>query len=648
MGTLQATEALKLLLGIGDPLVGRLLLVDALRLDLRRGHAAPRPELPGVRRARRADPLHRLRGSSARAATEPRLRSAVWRGTTCRSSSACRRSSARRWAASATSRSTGTTLSRGARRPVRAFPGVRDHLVDGAGQLNRFVNVYVENEDVRLGDGLRDAARAGRRRCGSSRRWRVARGESRRGPGDAGAPARRALGDRRHAARRAATAPRRRAARACGPSSSRPTRRAPSRTAWRWSLIEAAERDGLLEPGQIDLEPTSGNTGISLAMVCQVSGYRLRAVMPESATPERARLAAHVRRRDRVVAGRQGSNGAVRLARELAAARRLASTCRSSTRTRPTRTRTTAAPGPRSSAALDGRVDAFVAGLGTGGTLMGTGRALREARSDVQIVAAEPLQGDPVSGLRSLDDGYVPEVLDIVDARPQDAGLQRRRARRPARAARPRGHLGGRLRRRRAGRRHGASRPTGSRAERRLLFADGGWKYASAGLWTPASRRARGRTWRSGSGGDRRPRRCSCRARWRTSSWPTRGPDCPTRPAGSSPASTPPSPASTRPSTATRARSATRSTRADLLRIVTDIEDADEDVLAIYHSHTQSPAFPSRTDVDLAFWPDAAYLIVSLATRSGRPEGVQHRRAQDREARPRGHVISSASRSISS
>ena len=71
----------------------------------------------------------------------------------------------------------------------------------------------------------------------------------------------------------------------------------------------------------------------------------------------------------------------------------------------------------------------------------------------------------------------------------------------------------------------------------------------------------------------------------------------------------------------------------DLLRIVTEIEDADDEILAIYHSHTQSPAFPSRTDVELAFWPDAAYLIVSLAHGPRRPQGLRHRRRQDRPPR---------------
>ena len=86
----------------------------------------------------------------------------------------------------------------------------------------------------------------------------------------------------------------------------------------------------------------------------------------------------------------------------------------------------------------------------------------------------------------------------------------------------------------------------------------------------------------------------------------------------------------------------------DLLRIVTEIEDADEDMLAIYHSHTQSPAFPSRTDVDLALWPDAAYLIVSLEGPGAGPQGVHDPRRADRAARARDHVSSSARRSISS
>jgi cysteine synthase B len=248
------------------------------------------------------------------------------------------------------------------------------------------------------------------------------------------------------------------------------------------ALIEAAERDGLLEPGQTVLEPTSGNTGISLAMVCQVKGYRLRAVMPESATPERAQMLRMYGAEIVWSPGEEGSNGAVRLARHLAAENpsvympfQYANPANPGAHYRGT--------GPEILAQLDGAVDAFVAGLGTGGTLMGTGRALREARPDVQIVAAEPLQGDPVSGLRSLDDGYTPEILDI-------SMLDRKILVSNADAVR-----GLRVLLEREGLWVGVSAGAVLAVGRKLaaelepdqnvvmLFADGGWKYASAGLW---------------------------------------------------------------------------------------------------------------------------------------------------------------------
>jgi len=129
------------------------------------------------------------------------------------------------------------------------------------------------------------------------------------------------------------------------------------------AMIEAAEASGELEPGRRLLEPTSGNTGISLALVAKLRGYPLTCVLPSNATEERRRL--------------------LRLY------------------------------GAEIAQALD-RVDVLVAGLGTGGTLMGTGDRLRERFPDVVVAAAEPLPGDPVMGLRSLADGYVPPILDVA------------------------------------------------------------------------------------------------------------------------------------------------------------------------------------------------------------------------------------------
>jgi cysteine synthase B len=177
------------------------------------------------------------------------------------------------------------------------------------------------------------------------------------------------------------------------------------------AMIEAAEAAGELQPGRELLEPTSGNTGISLALVAKLKGYTLTCVMPENATLERRRLLELYGAKIIASPGDEGSNGAVRLALELAE--------REPRYFMPFQYANEANPrahyegtGAEIAAALD-RVDVLVAGLGTGGTLMGTGARLRESFPDVVIAAAEPLPGDPVMGLRSLDDGYVPPILDV-------------------------------------------------------------------------------------------------------------------------------------------------------------------------------------------------------------------------------------------
>jgi cysteine synthase len=173
------------------------------------------------------------------------------------------------------------------------------------------------------------------------------------------------------------------------------------------AMVEAAQ----LQPGQELLEPTSGNTGISLALVAKLKGLELTCVMPDNATPERRALLELYGATIVDSPGAEGSNGAVRLAQELA--------------TRDDRYVMLFQYGneanPRAHYEGTGaeivrdlpRLDALVAGLGTGGTLMGTGARVRESFPDVQVVAAEPLPGDPVMGLRSLEDGYVPPILDV-------------------------------------------------------------------------------------------------------------------------------------------------------------------------------------------------------------------------------------------
>jgi cysteine synthase len=177
------------------------------------------------------------------------------------------------------------------------------------------------------------------------------------------------------------------------------------------AMIDAAEAAGELQPGRELLEPTSGNTGISLALIAKLKGYPLTCVMPANATEERRRLLQLYGATIIDSPADQGSNGAVRLALELAE--------REPRYFMPFQYANPANPrahyegtGAEIADALD-RVDVLVAGLGTGGTLMGTGERLRESFPDIVVAAAEPLPGDLVMGLRSLEDGYVPPILDV-------------------------------------------------------------------------------------------------------------------------------------------------------------------------------------------------------------------------------------------
>jgi cysteine synthase B len=178
------------------------------------------------------------------------------------------------------------------------------------------------------------------------------------------------------------------------------------------ALIEDAEEKGAIAPGQTILEPTSGNTGISLAMICSRKGYPLKVVMPENVTPERTQLLEMFGAEVVYSEGSKGSNGAVEMAVEMAGGDRRYYM--------PYQYGNVANPNAHyNGTALEileelDEVSAFVAGLGTGGTLMGNGRRLKETFGDgVKIVAAEPMQGEPVQGLRSLDDGFIPPIIDI-------------------------------------------------------------------------------------------------------------------------------------------------------------------------------------------------------------------------------------------
>jgi cysteine synthase B len=178
------------------------------------------------------------------------------------------------------------------------------------------------------------------------------------------------------------------------------------------SLIEAAEAEAAIGPGQTILEPTSGNTGISLAMICERKGYPLKVVMPDNVTQERTQLLKMYGAEIVYSPGEQGSNGAVAMALEMAE--------KDASYYMPYQYGNEANPRAHYEGTaveileeLDD-VAAFVGGLGTGGTLMGNGRRLKEADSDTLIVAAEPLQGELVQGLRSLDDGYIPPIIDLA------------------------------------------------------------------------------------------------------------------------------------------------------------------------------------------------------------------------------------------
>jgi len=177
------------------------------------------------------------------------------------------------------------------------------------------------------------------------------------------------------------------------------------------AMIEEAEASGELEPGRELLEPTSGNTGISLALVAKVEGLKLTCVMPDNATPERRALLELYGAEIVDSPGAEGSNGAVRLAQQMASDDpRWVMLFQYANEANPrAHYEGTGAEIVRDLA----RVDALVAGLGTGGTLMGAGARLRESFPDVVVAAAEPLPGDPVMGLRSLEDGYVPPILDV-------------------------------------------------------------------------------------------------------------------------------------------------------------------------------------------------------------------------------------------
>jgi cysteine synthase B len=249
-------------------------------------------------------------------------------------------------------------------------------------------------------------------------------------------------------------------------------------------MIEQAEKDGLLSPGCTILEPTSGNTGISLAMVAKLRGYRMVCVMPENTSAERKQLLAMWGADVHFSDAAGGSNEAVRVAKEMA--RDNPDWVMLYQYGNPANARAHyETTGPELLTDLP-EMTHFVAGLGTTGTLMGVGRYLREHKPDVQVVAAEPRYGELVYGLRNLDEGFVPELYDesVLTTRfsvPSDAALKRTRQLLDQEGIFAGVSTGGAL--------HAAlgmarkAERAGEHADIAFIIADAGWKYLSTGAY---------------------------------------------------------------------------------------------------------------------------------------------------------------------
>ena len=175
-------------------------------------------------------------------------------------------------------------------------------------------------------------------------------------------------------------------------------------------MIEAAEKDGRLQPGQTIIEPSSGNTGIAMAAIAQMKGYPIKILMPTSVSIERRQMLEVFGAELILTPGEEGSNGAVRRAQQMAAEHpewcflyQYANDANPRAHYEGT--------GPEIWRDCP-EITHFVAGLGTSGTLMGTGRFLKEQNPDIQIIAIEPPLGERVEGLRNLDEGYIPPVFE--------------------------------------------------------------------------------------------------------------------------------------------------------------------------------------------------------------------------------------------
>ena len=252
------------------------------------------------------------------------------------------------------------------------------------------------------------------------------------------------------------------------------------------AMIEAAEASGELRPGRVILEPTSGNTGIALAMVARRKGYRLTVVIPDNASEERIRLLELFGAEIVYSPGENGTNGSIEVARALARDDRYFMPFQYGNPANPN----AHYEGTGAEIVADlPEVTHFVAGLGTGGSLTGVGRRLHEHNADVQIVAAEPELGDLVYGLRSLDEGFVPPILDenVLDAKFLVSSSD------SVRSTRELTEREGIF----AGISSGAVVHVAQRIVERIdsgdivcLLADGGWKYLSTEAWAAELERA--------------------------------------------------------------------------------------------------------------------------------------------------------------
>jgi [CysO sulfur-carrier protein]-thiocarboxylate-dependent cysteine synthase len=251
-------------------------------------------------------------------------------------------------------------------------------------------------------------------------------------------------------------------------------------------MIEAAEASGELTPDRTILEPTSGNTGIALAMVARLKGYRLAVVIPDNASEERIRLLELFGAEVVYSSGDEGTNGSIEVARALARDDRYFMPFQYGNPANPlAHYEGTAAEILEDVPALTH----FVAGMGTGGTLTGNGRRLHEHDPSIQVIAAEPELGDLVYGLRSLDEGFVPPIFDpaVVDRKFLVNSSDSLRTTRELTAKE--GIF--------AGISSGAVVHVAQRVARELdegdivcLLADGGWKYLSTEAWAPELERA--------------------------------------------------------------------------------------------------------------------------------------------------------------